>query len=208
MSIFSGLMNWLSGLFGKKKDFNLGIYGSPNVGKSTLANKICKDFSGEILSKVSEIPHETREVMKKEKLVMKADGRKLTLNLLDMPGIATKVDYHEFLQYGIARVKAQARAKEATKGIIESVKWLDSVDAAVLVMDSTEDPYTQVNLTIIGNFEARKIPVIVAANKTDKKNSNLDRIREAFPQFEVVGISALTGENVERLYETIAKKIG
>ncbi len=207
MGLFDGFLTWFSGLFKKKKDFNLGIYGSPNVGKSTLANKICKDFSGEILSKVSEVPHETREVLKKEKLTLQVDGKLLTLNLLDMPGIATKVDYRDFLQFGIAKGKAQKRASEATKGIIEAVKWMDTVDAAILVMDSTEDPYTQVNLTIIGNFEARNIPVIVAANKIDMKNSNPAKIKEAFPQFEVIGISALTGQNVNALYDMIGKKV-
>ncbi|MDD4353696.1 MAG: GTP-binding protein, partial [Candidatus Nanoarchaeia archaeon] len=65
--------------------------------------------------------------------------------------------------------------------------------------------YNQVNLTILGNLEARKIPVIIVANKIDLKNSNIERVKEMFPQYEIVGISAKTGKNMEELYKTIFK---
>jgi len=184
---------------------SLGIYGNVNTGKSTLANRICIDWTGEPLSEVSEIPHETREVQKKERVVIRVNGKKLIINLLDMPGITTKVDYREFIPFGIGKKKAQARAKEATKGIIEAIKWLEHVDAALVVMDACKDPYTQVNITILGNLEARKIPVILVANKIDKKKARPDKIREAFPQHDIVEISALKGDNINKLYEAIAK---
>lgn len=200
-------INWFFNLFfGKKKTFSLGLYGSPNVGKTSLANRISKDWTGEEIGVASEIPHETRTVQKKEKIELKVKGKKLVMNLLDMPGIATKVDYREFLKYGFSQSAAQERAKEATKGVIEAIKWLDSVDVALVVMDATQDPYTQVNLTILGNLEARGIPIIVVANKVDLKKAKPERIKEAFPQHEVVEVSALTGENITTLYETIANK--
>src|SRR3989344_4474014 len=34
------LLGWIFGLFGKKKQFSLGLYGPPNSGKTTLANRI------------------------------------------------------------------------------------------------------------------------------------------------------------------------
>jgi len=197
----------LSSLFGKKKNVSLGLYGAPNAGKTTLANKICMDWVGEPLGTVSEIPHETRVVQKKEKVEMKYDGRKLSMNLLDMPGISTKVDYKEFTKHGIKKDEAQIRAKEATKGIIEAIKWLENVDAALVVMDSTEDPYTQVNITILGNLEARKIPVILVANKTDLAKSNKKSIEEAFPQYKVVPISAKDGDNIDHLYKEIFNRV-
>ena len=208
MSIFSKFLSWLSGVFSRRKKFSLGLYGQVNAGKTSLANRISLDWLGEEVGKVSEIPHETRAVTKKEHVVVKASGKTLEMNLLDMPGIATKVDYKDFLKYGMKKDDAQKRAKEATKGIIEAIKWLEHVDVALVVMDSVEDPLTQVNITILGNLEARKIPIIIVANKIDSKKARPDLIKEAFPQYDVVPASALTGENIDHLYEAIAKHAG
>ena len=204
---FHKILAWIRNIFGHRKTFSLGFYGNVNVGKSTLANRISKDWTGEEFTKVSEVPHETRTVIKKEKVVVKVNGKELDMNLLDMPGIATKVDYREFVQYGMSQAEAQQRAKEATKGIVEAIKWLEHVDAALVVMDATHDPYTQVNLTILGNLEARNIPVIIVANKIDLKKARVDKIKEAFPQHKVVGVSAKTGDNLNKLYEAISAKV-
>ena len=192
-------------MFGKRKLIRLGLYGPPNAGKTTLANKISIDWTGEPVGTVSEIPHETSEVQKKEHVVVRTNGRKIEMNLLDMPGIATKIDFEDFVRYGIKVEEAQRRAKEATKGVIEAIKWLEHVDTALVVMDSTLDPYTQVNITIIGNLEARNIPVIIVANKNDLPEADPDRIKEAFPQHPVVEVSSKTGKNIDELYKTIAK---
>ncbi|MFA6049266.1 MAG: Era-like GTP-binding protein [Candidatus Micrarchaeia archaeon] len=208
MGFLSGFFSWLKGVFSRRKRFSLGLYGQVNAGKTSLANRISMDWLGEEVGSVSEVPHETRAVQKKEHVMVKAGGKTLEMNLLDMPGIATKVDYREFVKYGIKKEEAQERAREATKGIIEAIKWLENVDVALVVMDATIDPLTQVNITILGNLEARKIPVIVVANKIDDKRAKADRISEAFPQYPVVGVSALTGENIHALYEAIAKHAG
>lgn len=200
---FSKIVKWLDSIFNSKKTFSLGLYGNVNTGKSTLANKISKDWTGEEMSLVSEIPHETRTVVKKEKISINAEGKHIVMNLLDMPGITTKVDYRDFVEKGMSVKEAQKRAKEATRGIIEAIKWLEQVDVALVVMDATEDPFTQVNLTILGNLEARKIPIIVVANKVDKKKAKPERIKEAFPQHKVVFISALKGTNINELYKAI-----
>lgn len=198
-------LNWFYQLFGMKKSIRLGLYGSTNVGKTTLANRISMDWTGEPVGKASIIPHETRFVQKKEKIAIKHKGKNMTINLLDMPGLATKVDYKSFLKYGLSKKAAKKRAKEATDGIIEAIKWLNNVDSVLAVMDATQDPLTQVNITLLGNLEARKIPVIIVANKVDKKKAKPDEIREAFPQYPVVEISALKGKNMDHLYEAIAK---
>ena len=57
-----------SNLFSNKREIKLGFYGPPNAGKTSLANRICKDFTGEELGSVSKIPHETRNVQFKEKV--------------------------------------------------------------------------------------------------------------------------------------------
>lgn len=202
---FSKFFGWLFSIFGMRREIRLGLYGSVNVGKTTLANRISVDWTGEEVGKVSEIPHETRFVQKKEKVLLKLNRKKIMINLLDMPGLATKIDYRSFLRYGLSRKAAKARAKEATDGVIEAIKWLSNVDTVLAVMDATQDPLTQVNITLLGNLEARKIPVIIVANKIDKKRAKPDAIREAFPQYPVVEVSALRGKNMDGLYEAIGK---
>ena len=73
-------------------------------------------------------------------------------------------------------------------------------------MDATKDPLTQANITIIGNLEARKIPFVIVANKTDLPESSPDRIISVFPQHTVVPISALQGENTGELYMAMIRK--
>ena len=73
-------------------------------------------------------------------------------------------------------------------------------------MDSSQDPLTQANITIIGNLEARKIPFLIVANKIDLPESSPERIISVFPQHTVVPISALHGENTEDLYMQMVKK--
>ena len=157
-------------LFRNKKQIKMGLYGPPNGGKTTLANRITKDWLGEEMGSTSAIAHETREIQIKEQITIKSKGKELTFNLVDTPGIATKIDYEEFIKAGLKKTEAKQRAKEATKGVIDSIKWLDEMDVVIVVLDSTEDPYSQVNITIIGNLAARNIPVLIAANKVDLKN--------------------------------------
>jgi len=134
----------LMSLFKKKENIKVGFYGPPNSGKTTLANTICKDWTGEELGMVSRVPHETRNVQFKEKVEIKYKGKSLILKIVDTPGIATKIDYEDFLRYGLKKNDAKKRAKEATQGIIDSIKWLDDMDAVVIVLDSAENPYSQV----------------------------------------------------------------
>ena len=75
-------------------------------------------------------------------------------------------------------------------------------------MDATEDPFTQVNVTVIGNMEARKLPLLIAANKIDLPESSPAMIRSAFPQHPLIPISALEGQNIDTLYEEIADHFG
>jgi len=196
--------SFFSSFFRKKKQIKLGLYGPPNGGKTTLANRICEDWLGEEMGSVSAMAHETREVTIKEQVTIKAkDGRELSFNLVDTPGIATKIDYEEFLKAGMKDAEAKDRAKEATKGVIDAIKWLDDMDAVVIVLDSTKDPYSQVNITIVGNLQARDIPVLLVANKVDLKKSDIKKIKAAFPQYDVIGISAKHGKNIEEFYEAL-----
>ena len=196
--------NFFKTLFKGKKKVKLGLYGPPNGGKTTLANRICQDWLGEDMGKVSSIAHETREIQIKEQITIKSKGKELSFNLVDTPGIATKIDYEDFLKHMDAK-SAKVRAKEATKGVIDSIKWLDDMDTVIVVLDSTKDPYSQVNITIIGNLQARNIPVLVVGNKVDLKKSDLKKIEAAFPQYEVIGISAKYGTSMDEFYERLIK---
>ena len=100
---------------------------------------------------------------------------------------------------------AKERAKEATKGVIDAIKWLDTMDCVLVVLDSTQNPYSQVNITIVGNLAARDIPVLIVANKTDLKKADVKKIEAAFPQYRTVGVSALKGTNIENFYEELFK---
>ena len=80
----------------------------------------------------------------------------------------------------------------------------------MIVLDATKNPYNQVNITIIGNLVARKIPVLIVANKTDLKKADIKKIESAFPEYETIGLSAKYEENLDNFYKAVfnlAKKI-
>jgi GTPase len=193
----------LKSIFKKRKNFKLGLYGPPNGGKTTLANRICKDWLGQDMGSVSNVAHETREINIKEEISIKSKGKELKFNLVDTPGIATKIDYEEFIKAGMKEKQAKQRAKEATKGVIDAIKWLDDMDSVIIVLDATKDPYTQVNITIVGNLQARDIPVLIVANKSDLKKADFKKVQAAYPQYNVIGISAKYGNNIDKFYEAL-----
>lgn len=205
LSNFSKMMQRIFG----KRHAKIGIYGPPNVGKTTLANRILRDWTGDIMGTVSEIPHETRRATWKTNVKIDNGSSSLMMDIVDTPGIATKIDFKDFMNtYGLSREDSRKRAKEATEGVIEAIRWLEDIDGVVLVMDATQDPFTQVNVTIIGNLEARDLPILIAANKIDAENASPATLKSAFPQHPVVPISALTGYNAEALYSLMVKHFG
>tara|TARA_Y100000310_G_C20698161_1_gene827211 strand:- start:3613 stop:4245 length:633 start_codon:yes stop_codon:yes gene_type:complete len=202
------MKKFLKNIFKSKKSIKLGLYGPPNGGKTTLANRICQDWLGENMGSVSNMAHETREIQIKEQITIKSKGKEITFNLVDTPGIATKIDYEEFMKLGMKSKMAKKRAKEATKGVIDAIKWLDDMDIVIIVLDATVDPYSQVNITIIGNLAARDIPVLILANKVDLKKANIKKVQAAFPQYDVIGISGKYGNNIDKFYEAVFKLSG
>ncbi|HUT80791.1 MAG TPA: GTP-binding protein [Candidatus Bathyarchaeia archaeon] len=198
-------MSWISKIISrkKKKNIRLAFYGEVNAGKTTLANRIANDLGYDDLGPVSEIPHETRKVIKLENANLKRDGYELNFTLMDMPGIASTVDYRNFVKFGLTEAEAIQRAKEATKGILEAIKMIDQVDVALVILDSTKTPFEQVNLTIIGNLQLQKIPIIIIANKIDLPDSRPELVRQTFSDQTIVSVSAKTGDNIEALYDAI-----
>ncbi|MCK4845839.1 MAG: 50S ribosome-binding GTPase [Candidatus Heimdallarchaeota archaeon] len=198
-------MSWKQWLKSNKtKKINLGFYGEVNAGKTTLANKIGMDWASQEVGEVSEIPHETREIQKLEKVKFVAEGTNLDLTLIDMPGVATSVNPKDFIKFGLSPNEALQRAKEATRGIVEAIKYLENVDVALVVVDATKHPFDQVNFTIIGNLEAQNKPFIIVPNKVDLPDSDVGLVKDAFSNYHVAPISALQGEGIYNLYNMIA----
>jgi hypothetical protein len=196
--------------FLKKNRSRIGIYGPPNAGKTTLANRIVRDWTGDAVGPVSEIPHETRRARRKENITITGvNGGAIVIDIVDTPGVTTKIDYHEFLEYGLDKDEAIVRAREATEGVAEAMHWLrEDIDGVIYVLDSTLDPFLQVNIMMVGIIESRKLPVIIVANKIDLPDASPARIKSAFPQHPVVSISGLEGRNVENLYEQMTEYFG
>lgn len=197
-------------IFFRKKTSKIGIYGPPNAGKTTLANKIVRDWTGDAIGPVSEIPHETRRARRKEDItISNSNGSSVTIDIVDTPGVTTKIDYNEFLEYGLEKDEAVIRAREATEGVAEAMHWLrDDINGVIYVLDSTQDPFMQVNIMMIGIIESRKLPVVIVANKIDLPDAAPQRIRSAFPQHPVIPISGMEGDNVDTLYEKMAELFG
>ncbi len=231
------LLRLVRALFFRRVTVKIGIYGPPNAGKTTLANRIIHTFAdeNEDIGTSTEVPHETRRAVRRNGILIDLKSRtlqnltrnntanpttasgtsspapaepksKLRLDIVDTPGLATKIDFHDFIAFGIEEPEAKKRAKEATEGVIEAIKWIDDIDGVLLLMDATENPYTQTNIVIIGNLEARGVPVIIAANKTDLSEAAPQRVADAFPQHTVVPISALKGDNMDALYREMTRR--
>jgi GTP-binding protein Era len=203
------LSKFLNAFF-KKRQARIGIYGPPNAGKTTLANRIVRDWTGDAVGPVSEVPHETRRARRKEGIVISGNnGSSITIDIVDTPGVTTKIDYHEFLEYGLEKDEAVKRAREATEGVAEAMHWLrEDIDGVIYMLDSTLDPFQQVNIMMVGIIESRDLPVIIVANKTDLPDASPARIKSAFPQHPVISISGLEGTNVEELYEKMVDYFG
>ncbi|MDD9954545.1 MAG: 50S ribosome-binding GTPase [Candidatus Woesearchaeota archaeon] len=200
---------WLRRLFNRffsmfqKKQIQLGLYGPPNGGKTTLANRICGDWLGEEIGTTSKIAHETRMLFRKNVTIKYDDERTLKFLLVDTPGLASRIDYEDFVKEGIPVQEAKQRAKEAAAGVTASVHSVDDADCVVVVLDATKEPNNAVNTTLITQLEERQIPLCIVANKVDLKKASVERVQEVYPQHHVLGISAKYGDNIDTFYEKL-----
>ena len=213
MGLLTGFKNSISRvterLFVADTPKRIGIYGPPNAGKTTLANRIARDWTGDAIGPESHVPHETRRARRKENVEIKRNGSSVMIDIVDTPGVTTKVDYQEFLEFDMEKEDAIRRSREATEGVAEAMHWLrEDIDGVIYVLDSTGDPFTQVNTMLIGIIESRDLPVLIFANKIDLEDSSVQRISNAFPQHETVPLSALEGENMDEVYDMIAEYFG
>lgn len=201
-------LKWVSQIFGRKKAFKLAVYGAPNGGKTSLANRISLEWTGKEIGRASEIPHETRKVSVMREVEVRANGKTLTFDLIDVPGISAKDDltgkhldaFHKYMSKSDAKV----RMHEAIEGVKQAVKILGEIDSAILVLDSADDPYNPINSLIIGALEANDVPFIIVANKTDLKQSDMALIRAVYSDYTIVPLSVEKDKNIDALYHALA----
>ena len=131
MGLLTSIRSSISELFAADEPRRIGIYGPPNAGKTTLANRIARDWTGDAIGPESHVPHETRRARRKENVEIKRNGNSINIDIVDTPGVTTKVDYKEFLEHDIEKDDAVRRSREATEGVV----LLDIVLEELLVVD-------------------------------------------------------------------------
>lgn len=157
----------------------VALIGKPNVGKSTLLNTIL----GEKISIVTEKPQTTRNKIIGIKTLPNAQ-----IVFVDTPGIH------------------KPRHKLGEFMVKQSYEAIDMVDIIVLMVEP-ENP-KEADLSIIEILKNVKIPVILAINKIDKISKKsllplIDLYKDIFPFKEIIPISALKSDGVEKLIERV-----
>ncbi len=187
----------------------LGIYGVPNAGKTTLANRIARQWLNEEIGIASPTPHETRAIQRKDGIILESPGARLRMNIADTPGLAATVSATELAAYcQMDPAEAKRRAREATEGILQAIEFLQSVDGMILVVDATREPAAQTHATLIAHVRARKIPLLVVANKVDLAAARPLLVARAFAPYTVVPVSAQTGVGLGDFYARMVDVFG
>lgn len=165
-----------------KKSGFVAVIGRPNVGKSTLANRII----GQKIAITSNKPQTTRN-----RIRTVYTSEKGQIVFLDTPGIhKAKNRLGEYM----------VQVAKRTVSEVDLILWLVEADPYIGPADKS----------IASSLSTLKVPVILVINKTDtKKRDELFAIIDAYSKLcdfaEVVPVSALKGENVEVLIEQIYK---
>ncbi len=166
----------------------VAIVGKPNVGKSSLVNKI----AGEERMLVSDVPGTTRDAADTE--IEHATGRYL---FIDTAGIRRK-----------------SRVDEAIErySVLRSYMAVDRSDVCVILLDATVG-FTEQDSKIAGYAHEQGKGCIVAVNKWDAIEKNDKTMQEMRAGLEkdfsfmsyvpFVFISAKTGQRIENLFELI-----
>ena len=166
----------------------VAIVGKPNVGKSSLVNRLV----GEERVIVSDIAGTTRDA------------------------VDSRVRYHgrDYILVDTAGLRRKSRIKEELERfmIIRAVSAVEKADVVLLLIDATEG-VTEQDAKIAGIAHERGKGILICVNKWDavEKNDRTakeyeDRIRQTLsfmPYADIVFISALSGQRTGNLYDRI-----
>lgn len=170
------------------KDVRVAIMGKPNVGKSTLLNRLL----GTERSIVSDMPGTTRDVVEGH---FEWKGREFTV--LDTAGMRRKAKVTDDVEY---------------YSVNRAIKTLDRADVVVLMIDASEGLSDQ-DKKIVKLATDKGRGVVFALNKWDTmpkiKNAfeaSRDKLQYFFAQMAyapVLPLSAKDGEGVDKLLKTV-----
>ena len=168
----------------------IAIVGRPNVGKSSLLNKL----SGAERAVVSDVSGTTVDPVDE---LVEINGKQYTL--IDTAGIRKRVKQASGWEY-YASLRTQAAIERA--------------EVCVMVIDASE-PVTEQDLRILSSIEESGRALVLAYNKWDLTDEERRRYLEreverdlaAWSWAPSVNISALTGRNVEKLGKAIEQAL-
>ena len=150
---------------------HIGFFGRRNAGKSSVVNA----FTNQQISVVSDVKGTTTDPVTKAMELLPLGP----VMIIDTPG------FDDEGSLGAERVK---RTKQV----------LNRVDIAVLVVDGTVGK-TAADMELTAIFEQKKIPYLVAYNKSDLTGQQ--------EYADGLAVSALTRENINSLKETVARLV-
>ena len=166
----------------------VAIVGKPNVGKSSIINRLL----GENRVIVSDVAGTTRDAVD---TVIVHDGK-------------------EYVFIDTAGLRRKSRIKEELErySIIRTVTAVERADVVLMVIDAAEG-VTEQDAKIAGIAHERGKGVIIVVNKWDaiEKNDRTmreyeSRIRQVIsymPYAEIMYVSAVTGQRLNRMYDMI-----
>jgi len=166
----------------------IAIVGKPNVGKSSLVNKLC----GKERVIVSDIAGTTRDAVDTK---VKFDGK-------------------EYIFIDTAGIRRKSKIKEELErySIIRAVTAVEKADVVIIMIDATEG-VTEQDAKIAGIAHERGKGIIIAVNKWDAIEKNNKTVNEFsnkirsvlsfMPYASIIYISALTGQRLPKIYDMI-----
>ncbi len=168
----------------------VAIVGRPNVGKSTLFNRLC----GEERSVVHDMAGTTRDAI--DTLIETEDGR---IVLVDTAGMRRRAKIDDSAEY---------------YSLVRALRAVDEADVALLVIDSTQGVSSQ-DQRLAERIDAAGSPLIVILNKWDlldteaREEMTTEMARKLYfiGDAPVLRVSALSGMGVHRLLPILTDSI-